>query len=149
MEWEAKFLAGLRSPPPGGGRLKGGNRTPSRQERSADNERAALSLWRRITVERLDASGAVIGLFEHFPYQQAAVTLGPGDRLVGYTDGVSEAMNPGQEEWGEQRMGDALARCDGLCAAETVRRVMAAADHFAAGAQQYDDMTLVVLRVTE
>ncbi len=100
--------------------------------------------WR---IERLEAGGTVVGLLPQFPYRQAAVTLEAADLLVIYTDGVTEAMNPTDEEWGEERMLEAVKRCDGLCAAETIEQLMRAADDFAAGAQQHDDMTLVILRV--
>jgi len=66
-----------------------------------------------------------------------------------YSDGVSEAMNSADEEWGETRMIEALERCHGLTSAQTVEYVMAGADTFASGAPQHDDMTLVVLRVLE
>jgi phosphoserine phosphatase RsbU/P len=99
--------------------------------------------------ERLEAGGTVVGLLPQFPYRQAAAALERGDLLVIYTDGVSEALNPADEEWGEERMMDAVKRCDGLDAAETIEQVMRAADDFASGAKQHDDMTLVVLRVHE
>jgi serine phosphatase RsbU (regulator of sigma subunit) len=50
-----------------------------------------------------------------------------GDVLVGYTDGISEAMNAADEEWGEERL-------------------MTSADRFVSGAPQHDDMTLIVVR---
>jgi len=98
-------------------------------------------------VERLEVGGTVIGLLESFPFQQASVTLEPGDLLVAYTDGVSEAMNPDDEEWGEARMMETLERCRGLSAARIIEYVMAGADTFASGAPQHDDMTLVVFNV--
>ncbi|HEV2424691.1 MAG TPA: SpoIIE family protein phosphatase [Terriglobia bacterium] len=98
-------------------------------------------------VERLDVGGTVIGLMESFPFHQATVTLDRGDMLVAYTDGVSEAMNPEDEEWGEERMMQVLERCRGLNAARTIEYVMAGADAFASGAPQHDDMTLAVLNV--
>jgi sigma-B regulation protein RsbU (phosphoserine phosphatase) len=58
-------------------------------------------------------------------------------------------MNPGNEEWGEERMMEAVKLCDALGAAETIDKLIRAADDFASGAQQHDDMTLVVLRVQE
>jgi phosphoserine phosphatase RsbU/P len=97
--------------------------------------------------ERLEASGTVVGLLPQSPYRQAALALKAGDLLIIYTDGVSEAMNPADEEWGEERMIEAIERCDGLRAAETIEQLMRAADDFASGAKQHDDMTLVVLRV--
>jgi phosphoserine phosphatase RsbU/P len=98
-------------------------------------------------VVRLETGGAVIGLLKDFPYQQGSVALKPGDLLLLFTDGVSEAMNPDYEEWGEERMIEAAQGCNGLDAAETIERIMAGADAFAAGAPQHDDMTLVVLKV--
>ena len=96
---------------------------------------------------RLAATGTVVGLLADPPFQQAALTLQPGDVLVAYTDGLSEAMNSADEEWGEGGMIAAMGGADGVCAAETVDLIIRAADSFAAGAQQHDDMTLVVLRV--
>jgi phosphoserine phosphatase RsbU/P len=98
-------------------------------------------------VMRLEVGGTVIGLLGSFPFEQASVTLEPGDLLVLYTDGVSEAMNPQDEEWGEARMTETIERCQGLSAAQTLEFVVAGADAFASGAPQHDDMTLVVLRV--
>jgi sigma-B regulation protein RsbU (phosphoserine phosphatase) len=100
--------------------------------------------WR---IERLETGGTVVGLLPQFPYHQAAVALEAGDLLVIFTDGVSEAMNPADAEWGEERMIEAIQRNEGLSAAELIERVMQAADTFACDAKQHDDMTLVVLRV--
>lgn len=98
-------------------------------------------------VLRLEVGGIVIGLLEQFPFQQAALTLEPGDVLVLYTDGVSEAMDLENEEWGETRMIEAIQCCSELDAAEMIERVMAAAATFTAGARQHDDMTLVILKL--
>jgi len=72
--------------------------------------------------------------------------LTPGDILVAYTDGISEAMNPLDEEWGEDRMMKTIESCNGLPARQILDHVFIAADAFVAGAKQHDDMTLVVLR---
>lgn len=99
-------------------------------------------------VLRLDeAGGCVVGLLPNFPYRQACVTLEPGDVFIGFTDGISEAMNPSDEEWGEERMLEAARECDELSASDIIARLIAGADQFAAGAKQHDDMTLVVVRV--
>src|SRR5262249_7782289 len=57
-----------------------------------------------VEVVRLEIGGTVVGLIESFPYQQGCVTLAPGDLVVGFTDGISEAMNKNDEEWDEQRL---------------------------------------------
>jgi len=98
-------------------------------------------------VERLDqAGGTVVGLLPECAYEQAEVSLCPGDLLVIYTDGFSEAMNPNLEEWGEERLIHAIASCAGLPAKDAISKIMQAADAFASGAPQSDDMTLVILR---
>jgi len=96
---------------------------------------------------RVDGGGPVIGLLPSAEYRQCGLGLQPGDVLVGYTDGISEAMNPEDEEWGEDRLADAVRACLGLHPKDVVHRVLAAADAFARGAKQHDDMTLVVVRV--
>ncbi len=96
-------------------------------------------------ISRLDVGGTVVGLLESFPYQQATVTIAPGDVFIGFTDGISEAMNSADEEWGEERLIETIKSCDGMSPSQIIARVMHAADSFVAGAKQHDDMTLVVL----
>jgi serine phosphatase RsbU (regulator of sigma subunit)/dihydrofolate reductase len=100
--------------------------------------------WR---VFRLGDGGPVIGLLAGAVYKEQMLDLLPGDILLAFTDGISEAMNATEDEWGETRMiAEAQAHSD-LIAAELLQRLFRAADAFAAGAQQHDDMTLVVLRL--
>jgi serine phosphatase RsbU (regulator of sigma subunit) len=55
-----------------------------------------------------------VGLLESYNYEQGCVSLAEGDILVAYTDGISEAMNASDEEWGEANMMGAVKLCDGL-----------------------------------
>jgi phosphoserine phosphatase RsbU/P len=96
---------------------------------------------------RLEAGGPVIGLLAECDYQQSVLTLEPGDILLAFTDGISEAMTVEEEEWSEDRLLAHLAQCPDLPAGELVRCLMEAADEFAAGAPQHDDMTLLVLKM--
>ena len=64
-----------------------------------------------------------------------------------FSDGVSEAMNSADEEWGEEQLFAEARRCTSLAPEAAIRRLMAAADAFVAGAEQHDDMTLVIARV--
>jgi phosphoserine phosphatase RsbU/P len=105
--------------------------------RQADGGREAL---------RLDVGGPVVGLMEECSYQQACVTLASGDVLVAYTDGISEAMNAADEEWGEDRLMDAVRPNRAEAARTLIDRLMVSADAFVAGAPQYDDMTLLIVR---
>ena len=102
------------------------------------------------SIERLDEGGGpVVGLIPECTYRQAAVSLNPGDTLVIYTDGISEAMNPELEEWGEGRLLAAARESTGRCSSEVVGQIMEAAAAHAAGAPQSDDMTLVVVRAVK
>ena len=94
---------------------------------------------------RLETGGPVVGLIQQ-SYQQESFPLESGDLVVLFTDGVSEAMNSRDEEWGEERLIEFAKSCYGLPAVEVMTRILAAAHAFAAGSQ-YDDMTLVVLRI--
>jgi sigma-B regulation protein RsbU (phosphoserine phosphatase) len=95
---------------------------------------------------RLEAGGPVIGLLPSATFEKASVVLQPGDTLVAFTDGISEAMNLQSEEWGEEQIAQTVEEASGLDAAQLVDSLIAAADRFAAGAEQYDDMTVVVVR---
>ena len=100
--------------------------------------------WR---VFRLGDGGPVIGLLAGAAYKEQMLPLLPGDILLAFTDGISEAMNAAEDEWGEDRMiAEAQAQAD-LNAKELLKSLFRAADAFAAGAPQHDDMTLVVLRL--
>ncbi|MBV8114146.1 MAG: PP2C family protein-serine/threonine phosphatase [Silvibacterium sp.] len=97
-------------------------------------------------VVRLETGGPVIGLLRQ-SYQQESFPLEAGDRVVLFTDGVSESMNARGEEWGEDKLIQFAETCHGLSAFEEMTQILAAADAFAAGTSQHDDMTLVVLHV--
>ena len=99
------------------------------------------------SVVRLDVGGPVIGLIEQCCYTQGRLVLESGDVLVGFTDGISEAMNGRDEEWGEERLVEAVLPARALTAPRLIERIMEAADRFAAGARQYDDMTIVIVRL--
>lgn len=97
-------------------------------------------------VSRLETGGTVVGLLESFPYEQGTLKIEPGDVFIAFTDGISEAMNNADEEWGEKALIEIVKTCSGLSPSETISRIMQAADTFVAGAKQHDDMTLVALR---
>ena len=96
---------------------------------------------------RLDVGGPVVGLLPAFPYRQAALELESGDLFVSFTDGISEAMNAADQEWGENRLIDQVWKSAGLSAAETMHEIIAAVDKFVAGAKQHDDMTIITARI--
>jgi phosphoserine phosphatase RsbU/P len=106
----------------------------------------APMVFRGKDVARLEDGGPVVGLFGPADYSQGSVTLAEGDTMVLFTDGVSEAMNFDDEEFGDDRM---IATVQGRLgdAAKLIEEIIRAADEFAGGAPQHDDMTLVVLRM--
>ncbi len=97
----------------------------------------------------LEATGTVIGLFPEASFEQRELVLERGDILIAFTDGISEAMNAAEEEWGEDHMvaavRAALSKPDcNVDAEHIVNCIMDGADRFTAGAEQHDDMTLLV-----
>jgi sigma-B regulation protein RsbU (phosphoserine phosphatase) len=95
----------------------------------------------------LDEGGTVIGLFPDISYREAKLQVEPGDILIGYTDGISEAMNMQEEEFGEERLREIIRRCDSRSASDMITCMLARVDAFTADAPQHDDMTLIVVRV--
>ncbi len=97
----------------------------------------------------LQATGLVVGLLEDASYEQGTMQLQSGDVLLAYTDGISEAMNAAEEEWGEEAMLRAakslIEKADCAWSAQSlVKCLFHDADCFTAGAPQHDDMTVVV-----
>jgi len=103
-------------------------------------------------VIRLEATGTVIGLLPDVPFTRANIVLWPGDVLMAFTDGISEAMNTGEEEWGEDQMIAAveafLARGECKTARQILECVYREVDRFTGSAPQHDDMTLLVCSVS-
>lgn len=100
-------------------------------------------------VERLEAGGPVIGLLPFAKYEEQRCVLQPGDLLLAYTDGISEAMTEGEEEWGEDRMLTAAETLPDGYAQQVLEHLFAEADRFTGNAPQFDDMTLLVLKLQE
>jgi serine phosphatase RsbU (regulator of sigma subunit) len=98
----------------------------------------------------LERGGIILGMMERARYEEDAVDLRPGDRVVLYTDGISEARNPSGEEYGEERLWD-LARTlpAELSAREMTGRIIDDLYRFLDGGEPQDDVTVMVLRVLE
>ena len=96
----------------------------------------------------LEAGGPMVGSFEGVPFEQGEVALSPGDRIVAYTDGVSEAMNSSQEMYGDERVVELAASLPGdESAQQTIDSILGSLRGFLAGEEPQDDMTLLVVRV--
>lgn len=98
--------------------------------------------------ERLDAGGGVLGVFPQQVFAVGTAKLAVGDRVILYTDGVTEAYDGTCEEFGEVRLLDLLREHRDAGAAVLQQRILAAAGNFSRG-HWHDDATIVVLAVSE
>ena len=97
-------------------------------------------------LRRLEAGGMPVGMFETAPYSGDETALSPGDTLVLYSDGVTEAHNVAGEEFGEARLVTVLERYSRGSAAIVLEQIINAVKDFARGAEQYDDVTALVVK---
>jgi serine phosphatase RsbU (regulator of sigma subunit) len=99
-------------------------------------------------VERLEAGGIPIGIFSEAPYQMGSTRIESGDWLVIFTDGVVEAENSKEEEYGEPRLLRLIDRCAALAPAELLRSLLLELDGFVGNTPQHDDITGLLLKGT-
>jgi phosphoserine phosphatase RsbU/P len=91
------------------------------------------------------AGGLVLGAMQGVKYPTHMVQLLQGDRLVLYTDGITEACNPTDELYGAHRLVDEVHIHGGGTSAALVERICQSVSNFAGPAPQSDDITLTVL----
>ncbi len=107
-------------------------------------------LWYRASEGRftsLRAAGIVLGAFEQIELEEKEVQVAPGDFVVFYTDGVTDAMNrPGGEFFGPERFRAAAASRAGGSAQDILQGVLSAIEAFSDDGQQSDDLTLFVIK---
>jgi sigma-B regulation protein RsbU (phosphoserine phosphatase) len=106
-----------------------------------------MLLRRAGALERLTADGPPLGVFAGSQYEQRTVALASGDVLLVFSDGITEAPGPGEEEFGEARLERVLRDRCALPAAGLCDAILSAVQQFQNGAAQEDDMTVVVARV--
>ena len=97
-------------------------------------------------IARLDTGGLVLGALEDFSYEESAIQLLPGDVLVIFSDGISEAMNGKEEMFGEERLERLVVENRGRKAADIIEMILQDVGRFAGFSAQSDDMTLVALK---
>jgi sigma-B regulation protein RsbU (phosphoserine phosphatase) len=98
-------------------------------------------------IEQLTVGGTVVGMFPETTYEEATVDLCPGDVLLVFTDGVPEAHNPDDEEFGEERLQEVLRQSAHLPAEDISARISAEMKNWIRDAEQYDDFTFIVMKV--
>ncbi|WP_052700553.1 PP2C family protein-serine/threonine phosphatase [Methylocucumis oryzae] len=91
-------------------------------------------------------SGMALGIFDFAQFKQQSLVLKPGDSVLLYTDGISEAMNTEQQAYGEHRLQALLTRLNQGNAEQMVRGVLDDVSAFTLGAEQSDDITLLALK---
>jgi len=92
------------------------------------------------------STGMVAGLFPDRPFTCEYLQLKPGDTLVLFTDGVTDAADTQAETFGDERVLQCLHSAPGRSARETVEALLGAVREFSAGAPQFDDITLLAVR---
>ena len=97
-------------------------------------------------VSRLDSSNFPLGFFTGITFEASSTKLAPGEHLLIFSDGITEAMDSDHELFGETRLKAVLEGCAGLDSQKMCDKVVAAIKEFVGGAPQADDLTLVVLR---
>ena len=106
---------------------------------------SALLLRRDGTLERLDSTATVLGLFKDWNGPTMECQLFPGDTFAIYTDGVTESFGPGGEEFGEERLVEALRHHGEMSARALLASVLEEIQKFSPD-EQHDDITLIVAK---
>jgi serine phosphatase RsbU (regulator of sigma subunit) len=107
---------------------------------------AGLLFRRDGTVQRLEANGLPLGLFPVVDYEKVETTLEPGELLLLYTDGITEAANARGEEFGLDRLQAAVKPHTGEPLVAIAVAIETAVEVFADGTPFGDDRTVVMLR---
>ncbi len=99
------------------------------------------------TIEEAPRTGGLgLCLIPEFAYTSKNLQLQPGESVLLYTDGVTEAVNARNEQFGEQRLTECLDGCHDEAPAEIVRDVLRSVTHFSGGRAQSDDITMLALK---
>ncbi|MBL0713134.1 MAG: SpoIIE family protein phosphatase, partial [Desulfosarcina sp.] len=88
-----------------------------------------------------------LGILEDVEYEDTTLPLAPGDKVVFYTDGIVEAMNAAKELFGFERLLETVRDAADLSAAELLQHLKQSVDDFVGGAEQHDDLTVIVVGV--
>lgn len=101
----------------------------------------------RNEIERLEAGGPPLGILEDIAWETGRVLIQPGDILAAYTDGITEAMSPSGEEWGEQTLAGTLIQLQETPrAGDILEGILDRCKAYTLDAPPHDDKTLVILR---
>ncbi|GMU96625.1 MAG: SpoIIE family protein phosphatase [Ignavibacterium album] len=105
-------------------------------------------LVRNNKINRLSEGGIILGVMKTImSYNSNSIQLESGDKIIMFTDGVSEAMNPYSEEFSENRLEQLALSTNSFTACDTLNRIKKEIEDFAQGAPQSDDLTMMIIRV--
>ncbi|MGC2233321.1 MAG: SpoIIE family protein phosphatase [Candidatus Acidiferrum sp.] len=107
----------------------------------------ALILRSDDSIDRLNSTATVLGIFKKWECETGERTLCPGDTLALYTDGITEAFNDERDEFGEGRLIESLRRHRSLCSQSILESVVADVRQFSPH-EQHDDITLIVAKAS-
>jgi len=108
---------------------------------------APMLMSRGTCCRRLETGGIVLGMLPDVPFEDETIPLNSGDLLLMFSDGITEAMNDREEEFGEQRLMALLGEHAQLDPEALMAEIVSQAQAFTGGTQQQDDMTLVAIKI--
>lgn len=97
-------------------------------------------------ISRLKARGTIMGIFENIELEDHEIDIAPGDLIVFYTDGITEAINAQAELFGEARLKATIAANPQAAPQQMLDAIMNAVDAFVGDTPQVDDMTLLIIK---
>jgi sigma-B regulation protein RsbU (phosphoserine phosphatase) len=98
-------------------------------------------------IERIEATGLPLGLFDDADYDEFTFKAKPGDMFIFFTDGILDARNKAGDMFGRTRVEEIVATCTGKSADCVVDALFKAVSEYAAGVEAFDDQTVVAIRV--
>jgi sigma-B regulation protein RsbU (phosphoserine phosphatase) len=97
-------------------------------------------------LRRLDTGGVVLGLFEQASFEEETITLEPGDLIVAFSDGVTEALNPAGDEFTDERLIACVTSQTSNLPGTVMNALLADVRTFCSDSPQSDDLTVVLVR---
>jgi sigma-B regulation protein RsbU (phosphoserine phosphatase) len=97
----------------------------------------------------LDKGGLIVGIMPSVPYEEETIPFNPGDLLIIFSDGITEAMNNSEEEFSEQRLIDLIIKNRNETPENLIDIIIKSVKDFSGGQSQSDDITLVIIKRNE
>ncbi len=135
------------SPPKLGG-MKGGKEGGSLRYANAGHNLPVLYRAASAEIELLDTEGIVLGVLPDVSFEEKQTSVSPGDVLVIYTDGITEGQNLAGEQFGEERLYQLIVEIASEPAQAIADGILSATRVHGQGVDQYDDISLIVMKVT-